>query len=440
MRALRAFSLCLAVTMTVPPAAEARPLAQRSVLENGLVVLTSEQRALPIVTLKLLIDAGSRYDPAGREGLAYLTARLLTYGTRNRNALQISELLDFIGASLNTSCSDEVATISLSVLRKDLDTGLNLLAEILTASTFPQEEIDRQKQAVVAAIRAKAESPDEIAQRRFREALFPQSPYGRPPEGSEDSVKRLERPGIVEFHKSFYRPNRTIMAVVGDVSHQELLKRVGKVFQGWERAAVKDSVPPPRAGAAEWIRVDRNVTQANIVLGHEGITRGNPDFYAVQVMNYILGGGGFSSRLMESIRNQRGLAYSVYSQFDTGKHAGSFSITMQTKNETAGEAIRIAREEIQQIRDKGVTEEELKAAKDYLIGSFPMRLETNRRIATFLTQVEYFELGLDYPERYAEIIRRVTRKDVQRVARRYLQPDRLIIVVVANQERAAVKP
>lgn len=415
-------------------------LPQRSVLENGLVLLTSEQRALPMVTFSLLVEAGSRYDPQGREGLAYLTARLLTYGTRERTALQISETLDFIGASLNAGSGEELATVSLTLLKKDLDTGLGLLAEVLTESVFLSDEIERRKQSVIASIKAKREDPGDIAQSKFLEALFPQSPYGRPVEGTEDSVKAIERSNLVEFYERFYRPNRAILAVVGDISHQEMVDRLAKAFQSWQkRTSAKESPPSSSPGPANSIRINKDLTQANIIIGHEGVPRGHPDYYPIQVMNYILGGGGFSSRLMDSIRNERGLAYSVYSQFDAEKHVGTFQVTMQTKNETAEEAVRIAMEEIRRIREQGVSEEELKDAKDYLVGSFPLRLDTNRRVANFLARAEFFELGPDYPDRYPELIGRITREDILRVAKRYLQPEKLIVVVVGNQERIKIK-
>ena len=176
---------------SAPPVLEARLTPKRSVLENGMVLLTSEERALPMITLNLLIKAGSRYDPQGREGLANLAARLLTYGTRSRTALQISEEIDFIGAGLSTGCSEDLATVSLTLLKKDLDAGLNLLADVLTASVFPPEEIDRQKKSVIASIRARDEEPGAIAQTKFLEALFPGSPYGRPVEGTEGAVERM---------------------------------------------------------------------------------------------------------------------------------------------------------------------------------------------------------------------------------------------------------
>lgn len=435
----KSISTCLivALALSFPSLSEARLSPQRSVLDNGLVLLTSEQRALPMVTLHFLIPAGSVYDPEGREGLANLTARLLTYGTRDKNALQISETLDFIGASLSAACGQEAATLSLTLLKKDLETGLSLLAEILTASVFAPEELDRQKQSVLASIRAKNEDPGEIAQIKFLEALFPRSPYGRQVEGTEGSVKRVERAHLLEFYERFYRPDRAIVSVVGDISHQEIAQKLTRAFQSWSKAAaVKEVTPVFSPPQANFIRVNKNLTQANITMGHVGIPRNHPDYYEIQVMNYILGGGGFSARLMDSVRNERGLAYSVYSHFSAEKFAGSFQVTMQTKNETAEEAIRIARNEIQRMRQEKVGEEELKAAKDYLIGSFPLRLDTNRAVANFLTLVEFYGLGLDYPEKYPELIGRVGGEDVLRVAKRYLQPDSLIVVVVADQKKA----
>src|SRR3990167_4534645 len=394
---------CLAVLL--PNSAQARLEAQRSVLENGLVLLTSEQRALPMVTFNLLLKAGSRYDSRGEDGLANLTSRLLTHGTKRRTAVEISETLDFIGANLSAGCSEELATVSLTLLKKHLPIGLELLAEILTESVFPQEEIERQKQMVIASIKGKLEDPGEIAQMKFMEALYPRSPYGRPVEGTEASVKAIPREDLSKFYERYYRPDRAILAVVGDVSHQEMLAGLEGAFKRWKGGTSgREVLPAPAAGPPDFIRVDKKITQANIVIGHEGVTRGHPDYYAIQVMNYILGGGGFSSRLMDSVRNERGLAYSVYSSFDADKHVGTFQVAMQTKNESAEEAIRIAAEEIRRIREKGVSEEELQSAKDYLIGSFPLRFDTNRRLAGFFAQVEFFELGLDYPDRYPEMI------------------------------------
>ena len=413
---------------------------KRSVLDNGIVLLTSEQKALPMVSIELLIDAGSRYDAPNQEGLANLVAKLLTYGTKRRTALQINETLDFLGASLSTRCSDDLASVSMTILKKDLTTGLELLGDILLNSTFPQQEIERQKQSVIASIKARDESPGDIAQRRFAAALFPQSPYGRPVEGTETSVKGIQQKSLREFYERYYRPNRSILAVVGDVSEQESTQALNQAFRSWRKGEPGGKpLVPSVIGSSQVIRVNKDLTQANIMMGHEGVPRNHPDYYAIQVMNYILGGGGFSSRAMDSIRNERGLAYSVYSHFGAEKSHGTFVFVMQTKNDTAEEAIRIAREEIRRMREQPVTDQELDDAKNYLTGSFPLRLDTNHKVASFLAQVEFFRLGLDYPDRYADLIRKVTREDVQRVAKAYLHPEKLITVVVGNQKKAGEK-
>lgn len=426
------------VILLLGHSASASLVPKRAVLDNGLVLLTSEQRALPIVAIELLIDAGSRHESADQAGLANLTSKLLSFGTKRRNALQISETLDFIGAGLSTGASENVASMSMTILKKDLTTGLELLGEILTSSAFPQGEIDRQKQTILAAIKAKEDDPGAVAGKAFAAALFPQSPYGRPVEGTEASVKGLQQKNLREFFARYYRPNRSILSVVGDVSEQEIIGALKPALRAWSKGAASPAPPAPsRIGAPQMIRVNKPLTQANIILGHAGVPRGHADYYAILVMNYILGGGGFSSRVMDSIRNERGLAYSVYSYFGADKSHGSFQFVMQTKNETAAEAIRLAREEVQRIREQPVSAQELDDAKNYLIGSFPLRFDTNRRIAAFISQVEYFELGLDYPNRYGDLIGKVSREEVQRAAKQYLHPDRLITVVVGNQQKIA---
>ena len=187
------------------------------------------------------------------------------------------------------------------------------------------------------------------------------------------------------------------------------------------------------------IKIDRSITQANIILGHRGVSRDNPDYYALTVMNYILGGGGFSSRLIDEIRVKRGLAYSVASFFDPGRYPGSFQIVLQTKNTSAREAIALSFQEMERIRKEPVSEKELEGAKKYLIGSFPMRLDTQGKLVNFLGQVEYFGLGLNYPDTYPSIIQAVTRDDILRVAKTYLHPESIILVVVANLNEAGLE-
>ncbi len=431
--------LLLCLILGPNAAALAAMNAQRETLPNGLVLVTSEQPALPIVSVRLLVRAGSRYDPAGGHGVANLTSRLLTLGTRTRDAMSISGLVEGMGAHFWADCYREQASLNLNILKKDLDAGLALLSEVLTAPSFPQEEVKRTKQSLMAALRAKKDRPSAIARDAFRAALHPGSFYGRPVQGSEDSVPLLDRDAVAEFHRRYYRPDRAIVVAVGDITHEEIQQKLTDALAGWKALGGEPDAPvelpaPKRAA----VKLDRDLAQSTIIMGHEGPLRMNPDHYTIRVMNQILGGGDLTSRLGDAIRNRRGLAYSVYSYFVAGRNVGRFQMAMQTRNESAREAIEVARAEIERMRRDGVTEEELRDAKSYLTGSFALGLDTNDDIADFLGQVEHLGLGLDYADRYADLIRRVTREDILRVARKYLQPEKLILVVLGNLDKAGL--
>jgi zinc protease len=227
--------------------------------------------------------------------------------------------------------------------------------------------------------------------------------------------------------------------VVGDVRSEEVKTKLFPPLTAWPRVEVPGiPSPPPLEKGPKQVKIERSITQANIILGHGGVERVNRDYYTLTVMNYILGGGGLTSRLMEEIRNRRGLAYSVGSFFDPGKDPGSFQIVLQTKNGSAREAISVSLEEMEKIRKDLVSEQELEGAKKYLIGSFPMRFDTQAKLSQFLSQVEFYGLGLDYPERYPSLIRSITREDILRMAGAYLHPDQAILVIVANLKEAGM--
>jgi len=405
------------------------------ILDNGLKVLLLKTPS-PAVTFQVWYRAGARYDPPGREGLANLTADLLTYGTLRRSAVEITDELDFIGARLAVQCARDVTTLTLTVLKKDLETGLRLLADFLIEASFPPLEVERRKRFVVAQIRSKEENPGEIARDVFRAALFPRSPYGRRVNGDRDSVQAMGRNDIVEFYRARYRPNNAVLAAAGDFSHEEIVTGVNSALGPWIKGPIPEELPPPPPPTnGRTIRIQKKLAQANIVMGHAGVPRSHPDFYPLYVMNHIFGGAGLASRLADAIRNERGLAYSVQSVMNARKILGTFRIAVQTKNETAGEAMEITHREMKRLRTEEATARELRDAKDYLIGSFPLSLDTNRGVARLLTRMEYLQLGLDYVHRYPELIEEVTREDVLRTARTHLHPDRLTVVVVGDLEK-----
>ncbi|MCX8072887.1 MAG: insulinase family protein [Candidatus Binatia bacterium] len=422
----------------IPALAFAAQLSfSRHQLSNGAVLLVSEQHSVPMVVVQMFVEAGSRRDPAGKEGLASLTADLLTEGTKKRSAVQLSEETDALGARLSTSADVDFAQLSLTVLSKYLDRGLDILFEILLQPSFPSAEVNRRKQAALAAIAAEQDNPGQLAYRNFLRLIFGPSPYGHPPIGERVSVERLTRSDVVDFYRRYYRPNGTVIAVTGDVETAKIVQRFEQSLSSWRAQEVAGFPEPTFSNASSRVfTLDKPLTQTNIVMGHRGVARDNPDFYAITVMNFILGGGGFTSRLVESVRVEGGLAYSVGSQFTAHKSAGTFQITMQTKNASAGDAIRRACAELRRIQSDLVSEDELANAQQYLTGSFPLRLDSNTKIAAFLAQVEFYGLGQDYIEQYMQRIRAVTREDVQRVAQRYLHPEDVHLVAIGNLSEA----
>jgi zinc protease len=417
------------------------PLGKRIETTEGMVVLISERHDLPIVKVNVIIKAGSILELEDRAGLANLTAELLTEGTRKRTSSQISDEIDFIGGSLESSGGDDYISVSLSVLKKDIDKGFDLLSDIILNPSFDQKEMERKKRLIKGAIKREEEDPESVAGKAFVKEVFGNHPYGKPVEGTDESIDRIDRQNIIEFHNANYLPNNTIMGIAGDVTVDEVMALIKKYFTGWEKKDRKYKKPPELQviKGHKIFKIDRDLTQATIILGHRGISRDNPDFYAISVMNYILGGGGFASRLVQNIRDSKGLAYDVHSFFSAKKDIGDFRVGVQTRNEAAGVAINEIIKEIKRIREEGITEQELSDAKGYLTGSFSLRIDTNAKVASLLTAIEFYGLGLDYPEKYKDLINAITREDVIRVARKYLDPENFVLVVVAKQDKVQIK-
>jgi zinc protease len=433
-------ALLLLILLVVPLNLFGLPPVERTVLPNGLVLLTSEDHSLPFVTFQLLLGAGSASDPKGQEGIAALTARGLLLGTAGRSVEALNEELDFLGASLNASAGRDHTVVGFRALTKDLAKGFDLFLDVLLQPTFPTDEIGQEITKTLAAIKGTEDYPGEVAEREFFKLLYGDGSFAHPPEGTEGSVKKLTRDMALRYYESFYKPNNAILVIVGDISPELLKSLIIPRLSAWERSTIP---PGPNgrayAGPTRKAAIEGSVTQANIIIGHKGITRGDPDYYAATVMNYILGGGGFRSRLVDQVREKRGLAYAVSSSFDAGKANGEFQVVLQTKNDSARQAIDLVLAEMERIRKDGVSDDELEGAKKYLIGSFPLRLNTQSRITGFLALVEYFGLGLDYPENYPSYIEAVTKEDVLRAARRHLYPDKYIQVVVADLKKAGLK-
>ncbi|MEW6543152.1 MAG: pitrilysin family protein [Nitrospirota bacterium] len=429
---------CFAFRTESAQAAEIKPV--RFVEPNGLTVLVLEQHYVPIVQIQALVKAGSAQDQAEKAGLANLVASLLDEGTATRTAEQIAEQIELVGGSLAARATDDFTTVSARVLKKDTELGFELLADVLQRPSFPEKELERVRSQILGEIQSEKDEPTTIAAKAFDQLVFADHPYRWPVNGMEETLPKIARADLQQFFAEEYVPNQTILAIVGDVTLEQARGLVAKHFGAWKRGdRPARATGHPRPIDKPVVRlIDKDLTQATILLGHLGISRTNPDFYAVTVMNYILGAGGFSSRLMDSIRDNQGLAYGVNSTFNASLMPGSFMVSLQTRNETANQAIAGVLKELHGIRNGPVTDEELADAKAYLIGSFPLRLDSTAKLADVLSLVEFYNLGLDYFAEYPRWIERVTKEDVLRVAKQYIHPDHYALVVVGNLSKAKV--
>lgn len=430
--------MTLALLLGYPPAAGsgvAAEIARKATLSNGLTLVVAERNQLPTIHLQVLIRAGSTRDPARYRGLANLTAETLLQGTKTREAQTISRQIESVGGSLSSGADLDFSTINLAVLKKDLGLGLDLLADVLLNPLFSETELSRKTAEIKARLKRMDEDPRQVVQLAFTRKLYGEHPYAYPVEGSADGLERLTRKEVEAFYRDYYRPNNAVLTLVGRVSLEEAREHLEKTLGGWQPAPISAPLLPdplPLTGPAV-VRIDRPISQANLVWGHLGVARDNPDYYALQVMNYVLGGGGFVSRLMDQLRDNLGLTYGVYSHFNARAWPGPFEIAVETQNPNANRTVSEILKELRRLLEKGVTETELKEAQSYLTGSFPLRMDTNSKTVRLLSAMEFYGLGLDYPEKFPEWINRVTGEDVLRAARKYIHPDQFLLVVVGDQ-------
>ncbi len=431
-------AMTILLTLTAPIASALE--INRMQLSNGAVLLVSEQHQLPMVTTSIAFDAGARRDPAGKEGLAALTAESLMEGTKTLNAEDFNEKVDFMGSSIEIGPSRDFSIASFTSLKKYEGDTLHLLAQILQDPGLRDADILRKQAEQIAEIKSSEEEPGYTANVAFTRMIFGDTPYGHPVTGSSEAVAKLKPDDVRDFYHQYYKLGSAVIAVAGDVNAADIKAALEKELAG-PQGTVPAQAEPPAPVVPPGIHtqlIDRNVAQANLFLGSGGIARSNADYYKLQVMNYILGGGGFASRLMKVVRSKAGLAYSIGSGFQAGKFPGAFVIELETKNASANEAIKLILQQLNEIQKNPVSATELDSAKRYLIGSFPLKLDRQSEIVGFMLEAEIYDLGLDYAERYPKIIAAITAADVQAVAQKYLHPDAIDLVAVANQAEAKI--
>jgi zinc protease len=410
-------------------------VTSRAILENGLVVVAVERRKLPIFHADLIVMAGSAYEAEEKAGTANLTANLLSKGTTGRTATEIAEEIDYTGGSIDVSCGRVTTVGSAQVLSEHAPLAMDLLKDMFVHPGFADEELARQKARIVSEITRGKEEPFQVVSDAFQEMVYSGSSLERPVAGYENTLRGIERKDVVGFHEKYYLPNNSVLVVVTDRSASDIIEMSKQYFGSWERRELEaPPVTAPESAAGKSVRlIDMDVNQSYIALGNLGLKRSDADYNAVVVMNYILGGGGFVSRIMKSIRARQGLAYSAYSYFVPGPYyRGYFRAGLQTKLGSTSQAVNSLLAEIRRIREELVTEEELEDAKSYFEGSLPRRQETYGQIADLFVDKEIYGLTEDYWVKDLEEIRSLSREDIRRVAEKYLDPENYVLAIATN--------
>jgi len=429
----RAAALAVLILILAASSATPAPAVHREVLPNGIVLLVAERPAVPIVAVRVAMQVGAVNEPPDLAGLANLTGALLTRGTAKRSGQQLDSAIEFVGARIEAGAGRDGMVAWLSVLKRDLALGLDLLGEVVLTPAFPEAEVKRKVAEIQAGLQRMEENPGAVASRALAKLVFPGHPYGRPVEGTRETVGRLTRDDVVRFYGQQARPDGAIIAMVGAVTVDEARREIVARFGAWPRPTTTPATVPfaPAGPAPQTETITRELSQTTILLGRQGVTQRDGDYFPLTVASYILGGGS-TSRLYTRIRDEGGLAYDVRSHLAPGKFGARFIVSTQTRAAEAAKATGLIEAELERMRRDPVTEHELTIAKDYLIGSFPLRLDTSSKVADFIVGVEDLGLGLDYADRYRERIGRVTAADVQRVAAKYFDPAGFNRVVVGR--------
>lgn len=411
------------------------PKAATRTLENGLRVFVITDHSEPAVAARLVIlSAGTIEDPVAIPGVAEMTAGMLTQGTGKRSAKEIAEVIDFVGGTLNASAGKDSTTVTLDVVKKDLNTGLDLMSDVVLHPAFSAEELDRQRQQLLSNLTVQYSDPQYLASVVFARVLYGVSPYGWPGEGTPETAKKLQREQLVKFHDANYAPNQTLLGFAGDITPEEAFAVAEKYFGGWQKTNVAASAPAtPTAVSGQhiWLVDKPDAVQTQIRLGRIGIRRADPDYIPLQVANRIFG-GGYNSRLNTEVRVNKGLTYGAFSSVSPHRTTGAITVGTYTRTEKTVEATKLAVELIAKMSTGEVTPKELDFARDYLAGVYPIQSETAEQVTDRVLSAAAFELPADYNSTYPDKVRGVTLADVKAMARRYFTEKDLDIVLAGN--------
>lgn len=409
----------------------ATPKVQHWTTDSGARVYFVEDHSIPMLDISVGFPAGSAFDPTGSPGLAAMTHSLLNLGAGELNEDDIARKLADVGAQTSGQFDPDRANLSLRTLSSPSERGqaLDVLARMLQTPHFDEIVLAREKARRIAALKEAETKPEYIATKTFNQAVFQDHPYGRTPQSAD--LEKLQRSEVEAFYRSHYTAAGTIVAIMGDISRAEAEAIAQQLTAQLPQGPAPATLPPvAKQIPPNELRIAHPASQSHILIGAPGVARGDPDYFPLYVGNYILGGGGFVSRLMDEVREKRGLAYSVYSYFMPMQQPGAFQAGLQTKKEQTDEALNIVRATLSDFIANGPTDKELKAAKDNIIGGFPLRIDSNREIVGYLGLIGFYGLPLTYLDDFSEKIANVTIDQVRDAFQRHLNPTQMVTIIV----------
>jgi zinc protease len=405
-------------------------------MANGMQVVLVSQNEQPAISVRMIIRAGAAHDPKGKHGLAMLTATLLDQGAGSRTAEQIAETIDFTGGVLGTGAGTDLSFVNAIVMKDSYEVALDLLADVVQRPTFAAEEIERQRQQAFSALKVAAEDPESVADRVVDRLIYGFHPYGMPGAGTPESLAALTRADFVDFHKKYFVPNNALIAVVGDIAPDEAMKGLEKHFGAWKSADVPalNVTDPPDATRRVIVIDKKDAVQTEIRVGQIAIPRKHNDYEAIDQAVKILGGEG-ANRLQQVLRSQKQLTYGASADLDTFKWTGAVVAETDTQTANTAEALRVVVDEFTRLQRERVSDGELEGAQDYMVGHFPLTIEVPDAIATQVLNQLFYELPVDELPKYRERVLKVTPDEIQRVARWFIRPSQLSVVLVGDADK-----
>jgi len=408
---------------------------QKVTSKNGIEAWLVEDHSRPILSMQFAFAGGAAQDPDGKPGVATFVSGMLDEGSGNLDSQAFQNRLEDLAAKFSVSASHDHMTVSFQMLTLNREESLKLLQTAITSPHFEAKDVERIREQIVANLRLEEKDPNKAASNEWFKLAFGSHAYGQPVNGTLESVAAIAPADLHEYVKKNFARDNLNVAVVGDIGAEQLAETLDFIFGALPEKSVRAPVPEVAWDKASKQRVVQMPNPQSVVqFGFEGLKRNDPDFIPAYILNYVVGGGGFSSKLMQEVREKRGLAYSVYTYLYPLDHAGIFVGGVATENKAVGQSMDLIKAELERVAEEGLSEQELRTAKDYLIGSFALRFDTSAKIAQQLLAIQQDNLGIDYIDRRNSEVEAVTAGDIKRIAKRLMEPKNLIVTVAGAPE------